>query len=105
MVGNRVDAVVVEFEVREDGKHHPGDARFASTSPTVVDPAVTLEPSVEKERAGLSRLPVARRQTKVAKHQHCVGRRDPFWRVKATVRRQPTGPRTFGVLPSEQTSP
>jgi hypothetical protein len=58
--GNGVETVVVILEVREDGKDHPSDARLAAKYPfcpnAAVDTAVGLEPSVEKERAGLSRL-------------------------------------------------
>src|SRR6266498_532317 len=70
-------------------KDHPRYARLASTCPfgpdAVVDTAVALKPSVEKEHARLLRLPAARRQTKVAEQQHRVSRRDPLWRVKTAV--------------------
>src|SRR5437867_10715113 len=108
VVGNGVQTVVVILEVREDGQHHPSDARLAPTCPfcpdTVIDAAVALKPSVKKERASLSCLPVVGWQTEVTEHQHGVGRRGPLWRVEPAVRRLPPGPRAPGVLPGEQTS-
>src|SRR6058998_1471442 len=94
------------LEVREDGKHHPRDARLAPTCPfcpdAVVDTAVALEPSIKKELTGLSRLPGDGQQTEVTEHQHGVGGRDPLWRVEPAVRRQPAGPRTLRVLASKR---
>jgi hypothetical protein len=63
VAGNGVETDVFILEVRENGKDHPRDARLAPTCPfcpdAVVDTAVTLEPPVEKEPTGLSRLPAA----------------------------------------------
>src|SRR5574341_929622 len=108
MLGNGVETVVIIFEVGEDGQHHPGDARLAPTYPfcpdAVVDAAVGLEPSVEKERTGLSRLPVVGWQTKVTQQQHRVSCRDPLGRVKPALRRLAACPPALGVLLGEQTS-
>ena len=77
-----VETGVFIREVREDGKDHPRDARLAPTGPfcpdAVVDAAVALQPAIEKERAGLSRLPVAAWQTEVAEQEHGVGSRGPL---------------------------
>src|SRR6266536_4077187 len=106
---NGVEPGVFILEVREDGQGHPRDARLAPTCPfspyAVVDTAVGLEPSIEEQCAGLSRLPVDGWQTEVPEQQHCVMGRDPLWRVEPPVRRQPAGPGALGVLPGEQTGP
>src|SRR5262245_18228784 len=82
---NGVETIIVAIEVGEDGQHHPGDAGFALAPPSAVDAALVLKPIVEQERARLSRLPVASRQAEVAQLQHCIGGRDPLWRVEPSV--------------------
>src|SRR5262249_19280129 len=76
VISKGIEPVVFVREVGEDGEHHPRDASFALACPScpnaIVDTAVLLEPSVEKKRAGFSRLAVVGCQTEVAEHQHCV---------------------------------
>ena len=64
-----VEAGIFVLEVRKDREDHPCDAGFAAPHPfspgAIVDTAVRLDPTIEEERASFSRLPVARRQTKV----------------------------------------
>ncbi len=106
VAGNGIKTGVLMLEVREDGKNHPRDARLASTRPfrpgAVIDAAVALKPSVEKELAGLSRMPNGW-QTEVTEQQHRVGGRRPFWRVEAAVRGETARPRALRVLSGEQT--
>ena len=53
IIGDGVETVIDMLEGGEDGEHHPGDARFASASPSIVDAAITLQPLVEQQRASL----------------------------------------------------
>jgi hypothetical protein len=78
-----IDAVVVIFEGRKDRQHHAGDAGFAYVPPTIIDPAVALQPFVKQERARFSRLAVRSRKAQVTKQQHRVRRGSPLRMVQS----------------------
>jgi len=77
-----VEALIVEFEVRQDREHDPSDAGLASTAPRLawlrrggpasklpsraVNAPVAAQPMVEQESAGGLGLPMARRQPEIA---------------------------------------
>jgi hypothetical protein len=58
VIGDGVKPVVVVLEVAKDGEHHPGDAGFAPSSPTIVDAAIVLQALLEQERTRPPRLAV-----------------------------------------------
>src|SRR5205807_6048555 len=103
VVGQSVEPVVVVLEARENGEYHASDAGLASPAPSVVDAAIALQSSVQKQRAGPARLPVGRGQTKVPQPQHRGSRGRPLRGVQSAVRRQPARPGARPILPGEET--
>src|SRR5436853_1179834 len=73
MVGKRVEAVVVVLEIGEEREHHSADTGLTRSPPSVVDAAVALQTPVEKQPAGLPRLPVGGWQTGITEQQHRIG--------------------------------
>src|SRR5437773_4965645 len=108
MVGDSVQAGISVPEVGEDGKDHARDTSLATTCPlrpgAVIDTTVALETSVEENGAGLVRLSIVDRKTKVTEKQHSVSGGNPLWRIKACLRRGTACPGAFEILSGQQAS-
>src|SRR5271165_3883961 len=107
--GNAVEARVFIVEVREDGKDHARDARFAAARPfrpgTVADAAIALESLIKQEPAGQPRRTRIARQTEIPEQQHGVSRRSPLGRVQAGVGGLAASPGATEILSGKQTRP
>src|SRR5258706_5425799 len=99
---NGLETSIVKLEIREDGQPHPRNARLAPPHPfcpnAVIDAAVPLQPSIEKQLASLPRLLARRWQPEIPQKQHSVSSRSPLRRVKPTVRRLPASPSPLRIL-------
>jgi len=71
-----VQAIVIQAEVRQNGKHHTGDTGLGP-APAESDTSVVVKTAIQQERAGARSLLVPGREAQVPEQEHGVGGRRP----------------------------